>query len=109
MWITSDQRERAQMAGYLVIDPSSVLATHLVETTRRHADRFLTRQDVQRLLDRLKETSPAIVEEVLEATSLGLIQKILKNLLKEGVSVRDLMIILEALAEQSTITKDPVM
>ena len=109
MWITSDQRERAQMAGYLVIDPSSVLATHLVETTRRHADRFLTRQDVQRLLDRLKETSPAIVEEVLEATSLGLIQKILKNLLKEGVSVRDLMIILEALADQSTITKDPVM
>ena len=109
MRITSDQRERAQMAGYLVIDPSSVLATHLVETTRRHADRFLTRQDVQRLLDRLKETSPAIVEEVLEATSLGLIQKILKNLLKEGVSVRDLMIILEALADQSTITKDPVM
>ena len=109
MWITSDQRERAQMAGYLVIDPSSVLATHLVETTRRHADRFLTRQDVQRLLDRLQETSPAIVEEVLEATSLGLIQKILKNLLKEGVSVRDLMIILEALADQSTITKDPVM
>jgi len=109
MWITADQRERAQMAGYLVIDPSSVLATHLVETTRRHADRFLTRQDVQKLLDRLKETSPAIVEEVLEATSLGLIQKILKNLLKEGVSVRDLMIILEALADQSTITKDPVM
>ena len=109
MWITADQRERAQMAGYLVIDPSSVLATHLVETTRRHADRFLTRQDVQKLLDRLKETSPAIVDEVLEATSLGLIQKILKNLLKEGVSVRDLMIILEALADQSTITKDPVM
>ena len=109
MWITVDQRERAQMAGYLVIDPSSVLATHLVETTRRHADRFLTRQDVQRLLDRLKENSPAIVEEVLEATSLGLVQKILKNLLKEGVSVRDLMIILEALADQSTITKDPVM
>ncbi len=109
MWITEDQRERAQMAGYLVIDPSSVLATHLVETTRRHADKFLTRQDVQKLLDRLKENSPAIVEEVLEATSLGLIQKILKNLLKEGVSVRDLMIILEALADQSTITKDPVM
>jgi flagellar biosynthesis protein FlhA len=109
MCITADQRERAQMAGYLVIDPSSVLATHLVETTRRHADRFLTRQDVQKLLDRLKETSPAIVDEVLEATSLGLIQKILKNLLKEGVSVRDLMIILEALADQSTITKDPVM
>ena len=109
MWITEDQRERAQMAGYLVIDPSSVLATHLVETTRRHADKFLTRQDVQKLLDRLKENSPAIVEEVLEATSLGLIQKILKNLLKEGVSVRDLMIILEALADQLTITKDPVM
>ncbi|MCZ6679163.1 MAG: flagellar biosynthesis protein FlhA [Candidatus Poribacteria bacterium] len=110
MWITADQRERAQLAGYLVIDPASVLATHLIETIKKHADKLLLRQDVQKLIDRVKADHPVLVEEVIpEVVTLGLVQKVLQNLLKEGVSIRDLVTILEALADHATATKDIVL
>ena len=110
MWITADQRERAQLAGYLVIDPTSVLATHLIETIKKYADRLLTRQDVQQLVDRIKKDHPSLIEELIPSIiTIGVVQKVLQNLLKEGVSIRDLIIILEALADHATTTKDIVL
>lgn len=110
MWITADQREHAQLVGYLVVDPASVLATHLIETIKKHADRLLTRQDVQKLIDRLKSDHPVLIDEVVPSlVALGVVQKILQNLLKEGVSIRDLVTVLEALADHSTTTKDVVL
>ena len=110
MWITADQRERAQLAGYLVIDPTSVLATHLIETIKKYADRLLTRQDVQQLVDRIKKDHPSLIEELIpNIITIGVVQKVLQNLLKEGVSIRDLIIILEALADHATTTKDIVL
>ena len=111
LWITEEQREQAQLAGYLVIEPSSVLATHLIETIKRYADRLLTRQDIRNLLDRVKETNEVLVEEVTSNTALGLglIQKVLQGLLKEGVSIRDLVLILEGIADHSSASQDVVL
>ncbi len=107
VWITEDQKEHAQMAGYTVVDPSTVVATHLAEVIRSNADELLGRQEVQRLLDALAKTSPKAVEEVTEHLSLGVIQKVLQNLVREKISIRDLLTITETLADYAPMTKDP--
>ncbi len=107
VWITEDQKEHAQMAGYTVVDPSTVVATHLAEVIRSNADELLGRQEVQRLLDALAKVSPKAVEEVTENLSLGVIQKVLQNLVREKISIRDLLTITETLADYAAMTKDP--
>ena len=107
IWITEGQRERAESAGYTVVDPPSIIATHLTEIIRRHIAELLTRQDVQNLIDNLKETNPSIVEELVpKLLGLGEIQKVLQNLLSEGISIRDLLSIFETLADYAPSTRD---
>jgi len=109
-WIAPEDRERAQLLGYTVVDPSSVMATHLSETIRRHARDLLGRQEVQALLDHLKPTHPSVVEAVVpQLLPLGTVQKVLQSLLAEGVSIRDLATILEVLADTAPTTKDPIL
>jgi flagellar biosynthesis protein FlhA len=109
-WIIADERERAQVLGYTVVDPSSVITTHLTETIRRHARDLLGRQEVQGLLDVIKPSHPSVVETLVpNLLPLGTVQKVLQNLLAEGVSIRDLALILEALADAAPATKDPVV
>jgi len=109
-WIPAAERERAQVLGYTVVDPSSVITTHLTETIRRHARALLGRQEVQGLLDGLKPTHPSVVESLVPALlPLGSVQKVLQNLLGEGVSIRDLVGVLEALADAAPGTKDPLL
>ena len=107
VWIPSSRREEAQFAGYSVVDLSTVVATHLTEVIRSHSDELLGRQEVSRLLDNLKKTSPKVVEELLGLLSLGAVQKVLQNLLRERVSIRDLLTICETLCDYATLTKDP--
>ena len=106
LWIPADSRERAELAGYTVVDPASVLATHLSELLRQNAHRLLTRQDVRQLLDGLRQVAPALVDELQQHLGLGEIQKVLQNLLREGVAIRDLVTIGEALADQAPVTRD---
>ena len=106
-WITESQRERAESYGYTVVDPPSIIATHLTEVVRQHLAELLTRQDVQGLITNLKETNPSVVDELYpKLLSLGEIQKILQNLLKEGISIRDLLTIFETLADYGATTRD---
>ena len=106
-WITEGQRERAESLGYTVVDPPSIIATHLTEVIRSHIAELLTRQDVQNLVDNLKQTNPVLVEELTPAElNLGEIQKVLANLLAEGVSIRDLLSIFEILADHASATRD---
>jgi len=107
LWITERDRERAEMLGYTVVDPSSIIATHLSEIIKRHAHEILTRQDVQILIDNIKESHSALIDELIpKLMTIGEIQKVLVNLLKENISIRDLVTILETLADYSRITKD---
>ncbi|MBO5055958.1 MAG: flagellar biosynthesis protein FlhA [Lachnospiraceae bacterium] len=107
IWITEGQRERAESMGYTVVDPPSIIATHLTEIIRQHISELLTRQDVQNLVNNLKETNPTLVEELIpKLLGLGEIQKVLQNLLKEGISIRDLLTILETLADYAPSTRD---
>jgi flagellar biosynthesis protein FlhA len=107
MWITEAQRERAEIAGYTVVDPPSIIATHLTEVVKRHAPEILGRQEVQTLIDNLKESYPAVVEELIpNVLSIGEVQKVLHNLLREEISIRDLPTILETLADYAPQTKD---
>ncbi len=107
LWITEGQRERAEAAGYTVVDPPSIIATHLTEIIRHYISELLTRQDVSKLVDNLKETNPALIDELTpKLLSLGDIQKVLQNLLKEGVSIRDLLTIFESLADHAQTTRD---
>ncbi|MCQ2541360.1 MAG: flagellar biosynthesis protein FlhA [Lachnospiraceae bacterium] len=107
IWITEGQRERAETLGYTVVDPPSIIATHLTEIIKQHIAELLTRQDVQNLVNNLKENNPSIVEELVpKLLGLGEIQKVLQNLLTEGVSIRDLLTIFEALADHATVTRD---
>ena len=107
VWITEGQRERAESLGYTVVDPPSIIATHLTEIIRQHIAELLTRQDVQSLVTNLKESNPSVVEELYpKLLSLGEIQKILQNLLKEGISIRDLLTIFETLADYAPTTRD---
>lgn len=108
IWINEAYRERAELSGYTVVDPISVLATHLTEVVKGHSDELLGRQDVQTLVDSVKQDHPAVVSELVPAMmSLGEIQKVLVCLLRERVPVRDLVTIMETLADSATFTKDP--
>lgn len=107
IWITEGQRERAESLGYTVVDPPSIIATHLTEVIRSHIDELLTRQDVQNLVNNLKENNPALVDELTpKLLGLGEIQKVLQNLLREGISIRDLLTIFETLADHAATTRD---
>jgi flagellar biosynthesis protein FlhA len=107
VWIPLNRREEAQFAGYSVVDLSTVVATHLTEVIRSHSDELLGRQEVSRLLENLKKTSPKVVDELLGLLSLGQVQKVLQNLLRERVSIRDLLTICETLDDYAMLTKDP--
>ena len=107
IWITENQRERAESMGYTVVDPPSIIATHLTEIIRQHISELLSRQDVQGLVNNIKESNPVLVEELVpKLLGLGEIQKVLQNLLKEGVSIRDLQTIFETLADYAPTTRD---
>ncbi len=108
IWITEGQRERAESLGYTVVDPPSIIATHLTEVVRSHIAELLTRQDTQNLINNLKENNPTLVEELVpKLMSVGEIQKVLQNLLEEGISIRDLLTIFETLADHAASTHDP--
>src|SRR5215471_7883772 len=108
-WISKDNREKAQMLNYTVVDPATVLATHLTETIRSHAYELLGRQEVKALIDYVGETHPKLIEELVSKTlSIGEIQKVLQNLLRERVSIRDLVTIFETLADYGAQTKDHI-
>ena len=107
-WIVPSERERAESLGLAVVEPPAVLATHLSEVIRTHYAELLTRQDVQHLLDTFKVEYPAVVSSVVpEPLSLGQVQKVLQNLLAERLPIRDLLTILETLADYSEVTKEP--
>jgi len=110
IWINPDQKAEADLAGYTVVDPESVLVTHLSETLTRHAHELLSRDDVQRLIDRLREKQPALIAGVVpEIVSVGLLARVLQNLLRDGIPIRNLPQILEALADHASRTKDPAL
>ncbi|MCM1498949.1 MAG: flagellar biosynthesis protein FlhA [Clostridium sp.] len=107
IWITEAQRERAESMGYTVVDPPSIIATHLTEIIKSHLDELLTRQDVQNLINNVKETNTTLVDELVpKLLGVGEIQKVLQNLLSEGVSIRDLVTIFETLADYAATTRD---
>jgi len=107
-WITESERKNAELAGYTVVDAVSVLVTHLSETVKRQAHLILTRQDVQVLLDNLKQTHPTVINELIPGQlNVGHIQRILQNLLAEGLSIRNLAGILEKVSDYATVTKNP--
>lgn len=109
LWITESQKEAAELAGYTVVELPAVLATHLTELIRRHAAEIMVRQDVKTLVDNVKKTSPAVVDELMPSLmSLGDMQQVLANLLQERVSIRDLAGILELMANAAKISKDVV-
>jgi flagellar biosynthesis protein FlhA len=110
IWISEVQQSEAEMEGFTVVDPLTVMITHLTEILRRHAAEILTRQDTQALIETVKEQSPAVVAELIpELLALGDVQKVLQNLLSERVCIRDMATILEALADAAPIVKDPDM
>lgn len=107
LWITESQRERAESLGYTVVDPPSIIATHLTEVIRMHIDELLSRQDVQNLVNNIKETNPTLVDELIpKLLGIGEIQKVLQNLLREGISIRDLLTIFETMADHAATTRD---
>ncbi|AFS78590.1 flagellar biosynthesis protein FlhA [Gottschalkia acidurici 9a] len=109
-WITENEREKAEILGYTVVDPPSIIATHLTEIIKSNATNLLSRQDVKLLLDNVREEHPALVDEITpKELSLGEIQKVLSNLLKEQISIRDMVTILETLADYVHITRDTDM
>lgn len=107
IWITENQRERAESLGYTVVDPPSIIATHLTEVIKAHIAELLTRQDTQTLINNLKENNSTLVDELVpKLMSVGEIQKVLQNLLEEGISIRDLLTIFETLADHAGNTRD---
>ncbi len=107
LWIQESQRDKAEMLGYTVVDPPSIIATHLTEVIKKHSHELLGRQEVQTLVDNIKQSYPAIVDELVpKLMSIGEIQKVLANLLKESVSIRDMVTIMETLADYSPMTHD---
>jgi flagellar biosynthesis protein FlhA len=107
LWITSDKKDRAQIAGYTVVDCTTVMATHISEIIKQYSHELIGRQEVQGLLDNLANNYPKLVEELVPAVlSLGIIMRVVQNLLKEGVSIRDLRTILETMADWAPTTQD---
>jgi flagellar biosynthesis protein FlhA len=110
VWIRETQAEQARKAGYTVVDTTSVLGTHLAEVIRKHAHEIFTRQDAKRVLDRVSEENPRVVEDLVpKLVPLALVQRVLQNLLRERVSIRDALSILEALGEAASMTKNPLL
>ncbi len=107
LWIPEDKKEEAELAGYTVVDLSTVIITHLAEVIKAHAEELLGRQEVQRLLDALAKHYPKAVEECLNTVNLGVVQKVLHNLVRERVSIRDLLTIVETIADYGAQIKDP--
>src|SRR4051795_3357099 len=110
IWIADVQRAEAEALGYTVVDPESVIVTHLTESIRSEAAELLSRQETRQLLDQLKEHNAAVVDEVVpDVLSLGEIQRVLQSLLREGVSIRDLGVIVEAIGDKARLTRDPAL
>ncbi|WP_303723013.1 FHIPEP family type III secretion protein, partial [Malonomonas rubra] len=107
-WISKDKKERAQISGYTVVDNTTVVASHLSELIKKHGHELLGRQETQNLLDNLANEYPKLVEELVpNLLSLGVVMRVLQNLLREGVSVRDIRTILETLADWAPVVQDP--
>lgn len=107
IWITESQRERAESLGYTIVDPPSIIATHLTEVIRNNLNELLTRQDVQNLINNIQEANTTLISELVpKLLSVGEIQKVLQNLLEEGISIRDLVTIFETLADNAATTRD---
>jgi len=107
LWVNEEMKEEAEMAGYAIVDPPSVVSTHLTEVIKRHAHELIGRQEVKSLIENVRETSPAVVEELIpNLMAIGEVQKVLMKLLKEKVSIRNLLVILETLADYAHQTKD---
>ena len=110
LWIPVERAEQARASGYTVVDDISVLGTHLAETVRRHAHELFTRQDAKAFCDRVAQTSPKLIEDLVpKMLSLTVIQRVLQNLLRERIPIRDSVTILEALGEAANLTKNPVL
>ncbi len=110
IWVPERDRERAQAMGYTVVNLATVIATHLTEVLRQYAHELLTRQEAQKLLDSVKKKYPKVIEGVVpEMLSLGQMQKVLQNLLRERVSIRDMLTIIETLADRASTTKHPAL
>jgi flagellar biosynthesis protein FlhA len=110
LWVPSERAERARQAGYTLVDPVSVMGTHLSETIRRHAHELFSRQDAKRLLDRVAVENPKVVEDLVpKLLSLAVVQRVLQNLLRERVSIRDAVSVLEALGEAATASRNPIL
>jgi flagellar biosynthesis protein FlhA len=108
LWIDEGTKERAELAGYTVVDPPSVVATHLTELIKRHAHELIGRQETKALVDNVRESYPALVDELIPSIlTIGDIQKVLSKLLREKISIRDLVTIFETLADHGNYTKDP--
>ena len=107
LWITDEYRDRAERAGYTVVDSPSIIATHITEIIKKHAHELLGRQEMQSILDTLKNDYPAVVDEVTKSLSLGEIQKVLQGLLIERVSIRNMITVLESVADYAPVSKDP--
>lgn len=105
VWISPEMRDKAESLGYTVVDAPSVLATHLSEVIKRYGADLITRQEIQKLADMVKETAPAVVDEMMAALSLGEIQKVLQNLVREQVPIRDLVSVFEALADYGKVSR----
>lgn len=107
LWVNEEMKEEAEMAGYAIVDPPSVVSTHLTEVIKKHAHELIGRQEVKTLVENLRENSPAVIEELIpNLMAIGEVQKVLMKLLKEKVSIRNLLVILETLADYSPQTKD---
>jgi len=107
-WVGKEEKQRAELMGYIIVDPPSVIATHLTEVLKRYAYQLLGREETKELVENLKETHPNLVEELVPSLlPVGEVQKVLQNLLREQISIRDLATIFETLADFSVYTKDP--
>ncbi|MEE9543435.1 MAG: FHIPEP family type III secretion protein, partial [Thermodesulfobacteriota bacterium] len=107
-WVDDNMKDQAKLLGYTVVNPSIVIVTHLTEVVRANSNEILSRQDVQSMLDTLAKTHPKVVEELVpNLLTVGGVQKVLKNLLKERVPIRDILTIIETLADYAPIVKDP--
>jgi flagellar biosynthesis protein FlhA len=107
-WIDEAEKRSAEIHGYTVVDPGSVLITHLSECVKRASQLILGRQDVQGLIDNLKESHPTLVNELIpEQVNVGIIQRVLQNLLREGVSIKNLAVIMECIGDFAAVSKSP--